>query len=366
MELIDTIIKEAKWIGKIAVAENESAFRNVIKWLQKKFPKQKFTVEERKTGDAIWETTVEFGDKRLMGYRKSGRDEIKWKGDTGQKHEVLFWGQNRFGADKLYGHSKKPIKERAILAELKRTIKESPEWGASWRKKGADKKVLIEMDKAFKNAVYNIKILAKGIATDLSTSGRSLSDTGGGVLKLVYKNGNEDKVLLEASYSKDKSKSYISVFNEKKYVTTPARFISILLKIKPLFMRGLKTISKDEKDMILGKITQDIVKGVTKVKATFDTTDEWLNTNLVVNIRLKTKKPVPKKILIDWLRNNWHNVQSKAPDKSQVWKGESGYEQPENGLPWLNPKRISWNDLDDYNFDQNGSMITVTAYASTR
>jgi hypothetical protein len=104
-----------------------------------------------------------------------------------------------------------------------------------------------------------------------------------------------------------------------------------------------------------------VVSRVVTVKHEFEPVDEWHTTSILVELMLRTGKAVPAKLLEDWVRSHWGEVQAlagtvKTPppapayssreryyDDDDYGDGDSDWQQdvPEPGLGWLTAKNTN-------------------------
>jgi hypothetical protein len=182
---------------------------------------------------------------------------------------------------------------------------------------------------------------------------------------------------------------------EQKFRSMAAvlKFMSNKAKVQAFIRKGLKTIDPGEAAFFMGKLTPEaVVNRVLTVTADFEDIDEWHDTSLTITLMLRTAKKVPDKLIEKWLKNNWDQVQAKAPSKTPrpagapsryaSWDDDDDYgdddddyddgntdwmmDYPAEGLGWLVPNKMRWRDVEGVSITQGNRRATVHVHASIR
>jgi len=136
-----------------------------------------------------------------------------------------------------------------------------------------------------------------------------------------------------------------------------------------------------------------VVKRALSVDHGFDTVDEWHSTEIIVELMLRTSKKVPEKLLVQWVKDHWRDLQAlgkkvKMPRPARElraygdWDEDDDYdesdyydddedsidmhERPEPGLGWMTITNSSPSDIEDSWVEQKGRRAKVTVLVSHR
>ena len=168
-------------------------------------------------------------------------------------------------------------------------------------------------------------------------------------------------------------------------------------KVTGFIKKGLNTIDPGDAAYYAGKMTPEaIVNRVLSVTADFEVVDEWHMTSLTITLMLRTAKKVPAKLIEQWIKDNWKQVQDAAPSKTPPPAGypsryastdENGdyiyddeeddeygeednddwmMDQPLEGLGWLAPNRMAWSEVEDTTVRFDGRRAIVSLHGSIR
>lgn len=165
-------------------------------------------------------------------------------------------------------------------------------------------------------------------------------------------------------------------------------FLSDASKVTAFLRKGVKTIDPGLAAFYSGKVTPDgAVNRVLEVKASFETIDEWHSTKLEILLMLRTAKPVPAKLIETWLKAHWAEVQKLAPAKAPEPAGRPSrwasyddedddygrdddtdweMDHPAEGLGWIVPNRLTFQQVEGFSVKQDGNRATVRVHASIR
>lgn len=175
----------------------------------------------------------------------------------------------------------------------------------------------------------------------------------------VFTNEN---IAFQFYWDNDKKKYYVSSFNVKKTFSRASSFWAFLQdsgKIARFIKSGLRTLDAGTAAFFSGKLTPDsVVKRILKVSHVFTTVDEWHDTDIQINMMLRTSKKVPPKLLEQWVKGHWKEVQALsrrvktppvAPSYDQYdrygYDGDWIQDYPRPGLGWLTALNIRPKDI---------------------
>ncbi len=157
-------------------------------------------------------------------------------------------------------------------------------------------------------------------------------------------------------------------------------------KIKTLINKGLKSLDPGEAAFYGGKLTPEaVVNRVLGVTASFEAIDEWHSTSMSITLMLRTAKKVSSKLIEAWLKTHWSEVLAKAPSKTprpagapsryaswdddeydDEYDDEWMMDYPAEGLGWLVPNRMSFNELEGIDVKQDKRRAVVYVHAAIR
>lgn len=350
---------------------NERAVAVIVDYLRDKFPKQKFFSKTVQTGSAIWDTTVTAGEKRILYFVKRGYVS----GLNGISYEVMFYPENIIGySNKISRTKNADITLREVKKGIDEVIKLSPIMVKSWKTKGLNDEHLKSLDMAYAKACEVFKSFFKGVdKSKLLQHGNNFCATGEGVRTMFFEGTDDNIDVLKCGYFNVNSGYQTTRIEIFKTVFRPATFsqmIKFLNNIEPLLKKAVKELPKDFADMATGKIDENkVVKSISKVSSELSSCDEWLMTDVIVEIKMATKEKVNKEIFVQWLKKNWNEVIAKSPDIKKSWKTESCSnccdDTPQYGLSWCNPKNMTFRDIENVYVEQNIENKTAKIYYHT-
>lgn len=201
------------------------------------------------------------------------------------------------------------------------------------------------------------------------------------------------EIPFQASWSDQHKKYIVTSFKEAidfRNKESVWAFLANSAKVAAFIRKGIRGIDDGEAAFYMGKLTPDgVVTRVLDVKATFDTVDEWHSTELTITLMLRTAKPVPPKLIETWLEKHWSEVQAMAsskiplpagrPSRYASWdddededededEGNTDWMQdyPAEGLGWVVPNRMTFNQIEDFSVSQSGKRATVHVTTTIR
>ena len=179
----------------------------LVGWLQSKFRKQRFRVEDRQIGDAIWEKSLWAGSNRFIVYKLSGRPG----GYSGERTEMLIYGDG--GYDQSNNLSTKGYPSAAAMKKaVVKVLNASPVLLSQFTAKGMTPKQEERVGEAIEQAAKTVKdLIADGLLA-ATPKGRGMEyDEPSGYASYIPGNQVEISQAEELEWEQTGNKGVLSV-----------------------------------------------------------------------------------------------------------------------------------------------------------
>lgn len=365
---------------KVAVIRSQ-----ILAWLRGKFRHQVFSME--RNGNSDLEFAIKAGPQTAFTIRSYPPYEMNppatsitaWVGNTGRGAQTI-WSN-----DQGRGKPPAPLPAPRVLVSVVRSHLQGKAIVDVWRRKNLSPEVSQALQGKMREVWQAARDRCPGVSLSLTSKG---SYAEGRYEASVEYDGEEHWpqkavwVLCDVKRKEFK----IGSFGETAEYRTIRSYATGLNRVGTLINKGIRGLDPSQKAMVKGTMTTDVIRRVTDARVSFSGVDEWHSTQVTVTLALGTKKPVPKKIIRDWLKSNWHSVVVPAlpkfnpPESAPDWEAE-GYrdyeewegdyndmpdhyidthETPSVGLGWLDPSRQRFTDAEEHSIAQEGNRVTVS------
>lgn len=330
-----------------------------VEWVQKKYPKQKFTLSNRSLGSELVQD-LRAGSKivaqiSVRSYSSAKQYSVGVFGDTNAITWVVSGATTMPSFEKMKSTFETTLKAAPLLLGRLNAKDLHPEYAPQLKAAWA------AIDGLVKSV---IKVpLEKWSGGDV--------DAADAWVRYDIKDDDSDRIALLVTIDFKARKFEISSFSEKFTSGTFPGFITLLGKLPQIIKKGLSTLPAHEAAALTGKVTsENLVSRIVGVKARFATVDEWHDTNLEITLMLTTAKPVSQRLLIQWVLDHWAEVLKLAPSKvpaPSTGRGRSDdYDGPAYGLGWISPNKMSRPSASEMSVVQDEKRAVVHANATHR
>ncbi len=332
---------------------------DLVSWVQGKFRKHRFTVTDNKSGSAIWDIRLNGGSKSLVYLRVSGHTS------ESRQYEFMVYGDQRYGPMESI---RPPRGTAPTLREMKaavtKVLKASPNMVAQFGAKGITPAQAESLQAAVTRAKQQVK---DTIQIPLEYWSNGSVEAGDFWIRYEY-NPDESRTIFNLQVNVKRKIYKLSVFGNDGSFKTLRGLISALGRTPRLLAKGLRELDSLERRWALGEVTPDtVVRRAVSAEVSYSTVDEWMDTNVNVTLMLRTKKSIPKSLLIKWVKDHWSEVQVLLPkkpppsmDRSRQ-RGRTDYwDEPSPGLQWQDPRLLSIRDLGEVRASQEGNRATIS------
>jgi len=255
-------------------------------------------------------------------------------------------GQLNTGWD---GSSMEPA---AMLALTQKVLKENPGLVSALRQAGPSVESVAVVKEAVTKALAEVR---QSIAIPLEKVDTGNLGAGQYWVALEYRvDQDEERHAFEVHLDIRKKVYRVSSFQAQLTFKTLKGLLGGLREALPLLRKGMRGLDEAERAWLQGKLTSAaVVRSLLGVKVNYGRIDEWYDTNVTVELALRSKKPVPPKLVLRWVGDHWSEIAQKA---RRFGPPKSGY---------LDVARLSFADAEK-SVSQEGSVAVVDLIFSRR
>jgi len=131
--------------------------------------------------------------------------------------------------------------------------------------------------------------------------------------------------MLEVKVSFEDKKYTVSTLGQDDFAKTPRGMVSLLDKyLRRMMNKGLRALDPYVKELMLGKISpDDVIRKVLSATVEYEYVDgKSFSSRINLQLRKRTKKEIPGSMIMQWVKDNWREVQAALPKKAPPTYGQ--------------------------------------------